>query len=463
METLQTLASIYGETFQAFEPIDLGAASGGRVTQTAEAIQTNGADGRYREVQVLGRGGLGEVVEAFDQELRRSVALKRPREDRMSARQVSALVEEAQITAQLDHPSIPSVHGLGVDAQQRPYFSMALVTGQTLEQILRQRQTDPEVRAQFGMSRLFHIFTQVGYAVAFAHARGVIHRDIKPDNIMIGQFGEVRLMDWGVAKVVGRTQERAGEALAMETIAPVEVSADRPETKFGTFLGTPGFAAPEQVEGRTDLDERADIYALGVVLYVMLTGRLPVEGKSVLEWLFHTVEGKVVPLKHVVPASKALSAIVHKALARDREGRYETVLEMLADLEAMQQGQPVSALNEAACQRMGRWYMSRPPGLARMRAIDFDLIMWSSFCFGVAALCGVVFWIELPVLWIGVAALVMAVGAGVWPMYTWLRQPKPDDPWHLLPQLGITTTQSSRRSASTGPMAFDETWASPRR
>jgi serine/threonine protein kinase len=473
METAVTLSASFAQTFGAMSPIDLTQTEGPGAPraepQPLQPLQPQGGDAaaRYQEVQVLGRGGLGEVVEAFDQDLRRHVALKRPREERSGPHHRRALVEEAQITAQLDHPCIPAVHGLGIGADGRPYFSMALVTGQTLEALLQMRQVDAEVRAALGMSRLLHIFTQVCYAAAFAHARGVIHRDIKPENVMIGQFGEVRLMDWGVAKVLHRAEARAGEAIALEGAASalaatlaaqphgVDLTTERPQTRAGTFIGTPGFAAPEQVEGRTDLDARADIYALGALLYVMLSGRLPVEGGSAVEWMFNTVEGKVTPLKHLVPVSDALAAITHKALARDPAQRYPSALALLRDLEAMQQGEPVSALKEDACAIVGRWYMSRPQGLARMRVLDFDLTMLSSFLFGVAAVAALSLWLSLPTLWLGVGALALAVAAGLWPLYTWVRKPRPDDPWHLLSPVALTSALSSRKPSL--PRSMDET------
>jgi eukaryotic-like serine/threonine-protein kinase len=477
METAITLGASLARTLGPFEPIDLRPPPA-QPDAPLPRVSTDSAP-RYQEMHTLGRGGLGEVVEAFDQDLRRHVAIKRPRDDRMSERQQLALVEEAQITAQLDHPCIPPVHGIGIDDQQRPYFSMALVTGQNLDELLRLRRTDPQVRASLGMSRLLHIFTQVGYAVAFAHARGVVHRDIKPDNVMIGQFGEVRLMDWGVAKVLHRTEERRGEAVALahaaqeggvgaQDTAPdtahhpargLDLSTDRPQTRVGTFIGTPGYAAPEQVEGRADLDARADIYALGALLYVILSGQLPVAGKTPLEWMFHTVEGNVTPIKHLVPISDALAAITHKALAKNPSDRYASALAMLEDLDAMHQGKPVSALREAACARVGRWYMSRPPGLARMRVIDFDLMMWASFCLGTSLMAALLLWTSLPVYWLGVGALIVAVLSGALPAYTWLRKPSPDDPWHLLSPASLHSGSTSHRSVSD--ISYEATAAAP--
>jgi eukaryotic-like serine/threonine-protein kinase len=375
---------------------------------------------RYEERRVIGHGGLGEVVEAFDRDLNRRVALKRPRPGRGQPSYVARLVEEAQITAQLDHPNVPPIHSLGIDAEGRPYFSMALIEGRSLADLIAARRSDPAVAREYGLSRLLRMFLQVGNAVAFAHDRGVIHRDLKPDNILLGRFGEVRVLDWGLAKLLGRGEEelREGGHHAIST------TAERAETQIGTTMGTPGYMSPEQALGRPDLDQRTDVYSLGAVLYAMLSGRPPIVADNPAELLKRTIEGKVVSLDEVAPVPADLLAVVHKALTREPGDRYADVASMLGDVEAILEDRPISLDQGGLIRRAGRFYISRNARFARLRFMDLDL-MW----------LGAVLW--------GVAAgLWLSGGHGPWPwalaaaglalhvpvFYTGFRPARPDDP-----------------------------------
>jgi serine/threonine-protein kinase len=233
----------------------------------------------------IGRGGMGSVLKGRDADLGRDVAVKVLLEEhRGESELVQRFVEEAQIAGQLQHPGIVPVYELGAFADRRPYFSMKLVKGQTLSALLRQRQDAAEDRP-----RLLAVFAQVCQTLAYAHSRGVIHRDLKPSNVMVGAFGEVQVMDWGLAKVLSRDDE------ASRRRSPEDVSVIRPargrdgstggsgsRTQAGSVLGTPAYMAPEQARGEVDLlDERADVFGLGAILCEILTGQPPFTGRSV--------------------------------------------------------------------------------------------------------------------------------------------------------------------------------------
>jgi Protein kinase domain len=263
-----------------------------RLPDGADAVEPELWGGRVEVRGEVGRGAMGQVLLGFDRKLRREVALKvtyLPRGE-IPREQLARFVEEAQVNAQLEHPNIVPLHDLGVDPQGRAYFSMKLVRGRSLEDILTARLNGDEATlAEFGLRRLLDIFSQVCLALEYAHARGVIHRDLKPANVMIGDFGEVLVMDWGVAKLMEMATGVSTEsgALASEHeasdlaphSAPGRVTSVRAQTKAwqthdGAVLGTPHYMSPEQARGES-VDERSDLYSLGVMLYEILCGRVP--------------------------------------------------------------------------------------------------------------------------------------------------------------------------------------------
>ena len=215
-------------------------------------------EARYQLGATIGRGGMGEVFAAHDAQIGRDVAIKRLLPERTSRAALSRFLREARIQGRLDHPAIPPVYELAHDDEGQPFFAMKKLAGSTLAEILR----DPSNRAKFPQQRLLRAFIDVCHAIEFAHSRGVIHRDLKPSNVLLGEFGEVYVIDWGVARVLEETEPRdTGEPLNGEG------------TAAGTTLGTPGYMAPEQVRGEPDLDGQADVYALGCLLFEILTGR----------------------------------------------------------------------------------------------------------------------------------------------------------------------------------------------
>ncbi|MBS1122451.1 MAG: hypothetical protein H6Q90_4679 [Deltaproteobacteria bacterium] len=237
------------------------------VTDRTEPAADSLVVSRYRIARRIGKGGMGEVMTARDEQVGRDVAIKRMRAAAPSERAISRFLREASIQGRLEHPAIVPVHEIGSDTDGLPFFVMKKLTGTTLAKVLANARGEREAGSppSFTLQRVLRAFAEVCLAVEFAHVRGVVHRDLKPDNIMLGDFGEVYVLDWGVAKVVG---EDEGE------FADVDSSGGSGEhaTAAGTTIGTPGYMAPEQVRGRTDIDGRADIYTLGCMLFEILAG-----------------------------------------------------------------------------------------------------------------------------------------------------------------------------------------------
>jgi serine/threonine-protein kinase len=215
--------------------------------------------GRYRLARRIGKGGMGEVIAARDQQVGRDVAIKRMRAAQPSERAIQRFLREASIQGRLEHPAIVPVHEIGRDGDGLPFFVMKKLTGTTLGKLV----AGPEQGTQAGRQRVLRAFAEVCLAVELAHVRGIVHRDLKPDNILLGDFGEVYILDWGVAKIIG---EDEGE------LADAGSGSGEHATAAGTAIGTPGYMAPEQASGLPDIDGRADIYALGCVLFEILAG-----------------------------------------------------------------------------------------------------------------------------------------------------------------------------------------------
>jgi serine/threonine protein kinase len=234
--------------------------------------------GRYQLLDEIARGGMGIVYRARDTVLDREVAVKVLQERFAPGSLVARrFLDEARITGQLQHPGVPAVHDLGTLPDGRPFLAMKLIKGQTLEEQLKSRTTPESERGRF-----LAIFEALCQAVGYAHAHDVIHRDLKPLNVMVGAHGEVQVMDWGLAKLLTEVQTQADDPSAVPTGAETAIQSQRePEeaTRAGTVLGTPAYMPPEQAIGAIDqLDQRSDVFGLGAILCVLLTGRPPYRG-----------------------------------------------------------------------------------------------------------------------------------------------------------------------------------------
>src|SRR6516165_9457376 len=293
----------------------------------------------YELIDEIGSGGMGVVYRARDTALGRDVAVKLL-SDRYPADSPAAqrFLSEARITGQLQHPGIPAVHQVGSLADGRPFLAMKLIKGGTLEALLKDR-TDPA--AQRG--RLLAIFEAVCQAVGYAHAHRVIHRDLKPANVMVGAFGEVQVMDWGLAKVLGEETPASAEALAAEETRAWTQVSPTPEagshTQAGSLIGTPAFIPPEQALGEIEkVNERSDVFGLGALLAVILTGKPPYVGDTFEAVRVQAVRGKLEDCFARLEASGAepeLLALCKKCLAfepADRPADAGTVARAVAGL-----------------------------------------------------------------------------------------------------------------------------------
>ena len=288
-------------------------------------------DGKYLLGAVLGEGGMGVVMAARDVDLGRTVALKTLRDTNKSdAAMIRALLFEARIAGQLEHPHIVPVHAVGVLEDGRVYYTMKLVGDLSLKDVLAQLRDGNEfARETYTLPRLLQYFRGICMAVQYAHARGVVHRDLKPDNVLIGGYGEVQIMDWGIARVLPR---EPGE--------PGLFAGAREEP--GLIAGTPHYMSPEQARGDTDLvDERSDVYSLGVILYQLLTYTLPFATTTTQDQLDALLTKQAPPPSVRAPEREIppeLERICLGALHHDRDARYPSAMLLWGDIEAYLEG-----------------------------------------------------------------------------------------------------------------------------
>ena len=225
-----------------------------------------GIGDRYVLGTALGRGGMGEVLGARDQQLDRDVAVKRMLRVNASQRAMARFFREASIQGRLDHPAIVPVHELGIDGDGRPFFVMKKLAGTSMSARIPDRGS---------RTRLLRAFAEVCLAVEFAHRHNVVHRDLKPDNIVLGEFGEVYVIDWGVAKVIGDSvADDPPDSPSRDDDDEPPAPEDPLRTAIGAAIGTPGYMAPEQVRSAREVDGRADVYSLGCILFEILTGEM---------------------------------------------------------------------------------------------------------------------------------------------------------------------------------------------
>jgi len=278
---------------------------------------------------VIATGGMASVERVVDPALRRRVARKRLRQAlRYDKKAVAAFVREAHITGQLDHPNIVPVHDLEVGENDELYFTMKLVEGRTLEQIVR--ELPPGRLDRSTLFDLLGVVVKICDALALAHSRGVIHADIKPPNVMVGSYGQVYLMDWGIARLI---PPRLGEEHDTPVTSWVH---DYPAEGIS---GTPGFMPPEQAAER-ELDARADIFSVGTVVYFILARQSPFRARNAIESLRLAYRWQFPPLDQVsqVRVPRALSQIVRRAMAREPVNRYATITELRDDLVEFMRG-----------------------------------------------------------------------------------------------------------------------------
>jgi PAS domain S-box-containing protein len=341
--TLAALPRILRQSLAALEGLDGSRtiAAPGPEPATAAARQPAGDAGpeaRYAALDLHGSGGTGQVWRTRDRHLDREIALKEllPR-NAGNAKVAARFVREARLTAQLEHPGIVPVYELAFrpDTNQ-PFYTMRLVRGRTLTDAIwayhERRAGGRDEPLDF--VALLTAFVAVCNTVAYAHSRGVLHRDLKGDNVILGDFGEVIVLDWGLAKLLGQPDDADTTPLRIDP----EAALDAGLTIQGDVVGTPAYMAPEQAEGRLDrIDQRTDIYGLGAILYEILTGRPPFVGATTLDVLRQAVRGQPPPPRELRPdVPAALEAVCLKALAKKPDHRHASASELAQEVQRWQ-------------------------------------------------------------------------------------------------------------------------------
>lgn len=306
---------------------------------------------RYELIRRVGIGGMASIYLATDKQLSRPVAIKVATLG--SEAQSQRMIREANIVAQLEHPSIVPIHDVGTLADGRVFYAMKYVEGSTLEKF---------VASESSRSARLRVFLRICEAISFAHSKRILHRDLKPANIMVGAFGEVLVMDWGIARHLSEPAESGQVTSSRDAAVDAHITAP------GTVMGTPAYMPPEQAEGRTDdVDQRSDIYSLGAVLRFLLLGSL--------------LDVITPPREIDSTIGRPLDAICRKAMAHLPQNRYASVDELARDVAAWLDGLPVSAYRESLLERLGRW-------VSRNRVILMILVGYTVVRFFIYSLFG---------------------------------------------------------------------------
>ena len=282
--------------------------------QLDEKMEALIAVSRFADLEFHASGGLKEIQVVHDRFTRRKIAYARLKSDHPEPAQILDFLKEASITARLQHQNIVPVHKIDIDEQGRPYFSMKLIEGDSLQVLLSLGAV--KLAENFSRIEILEIFCKVCDAMSYAHSQGVLHMDLKPDNIVVGDYGEVILCDWGIAL----EKDEEGKWI---------------NSSSGHLQGTPGYIAPERLKGTRELDERTDVYSLGVIMYNILTCRHPFSGSSVQGIIDKTLKDEfVLPGQLVSDLPPALESVILKAMALDRDDRYISASELATDVRS---------------------------------------------------------------------------------------------------------------------------------
>ena len=309
---------------------------------------------KYDELKPLSEGGTAKLYTTLDLHLVREVAYKTLHEDlRDSEIESKRFLREARVTANIQHPGTVPLHELGRDRDGQLFFTMKKVDGRDLREILLDlRHEVPDVVEKFPLPRLLDILIQVCQTIAFAHELGVIHRDLKPANIIVGRFGEVYVLDWGLAKVLGNTTLSAQDSIRHQE------KSDTTMTPVGQHYGTPMYMAPEIAKGEADLDGRTDVFSLGIILFEMITLQFLFKGEDPYE-IKKKILNQPLPLPREVAPNRFiprdLEALCMKALKRNKYDRYASVADLLKDLQHFRHDEEVSVYWYSGWEKLTRW------------------------------------------------------------------------------------------------------------
>ncbi len=328
-------------------------------------------------------GGLGQIYIAEDKELGRRVAIKFPKRQGMSADQAKRFSQEAKITGQLDHPNIVPVYALDARAAGEPCYVMRFVEGKTLhEEVLEAVQNSSQLGlTSYWQSQTFRKLIQsliaVCNATAFAHQHGVIHRDIKPNNILIGPFGETLLLDWGLAKRIETNVPLGEVSTAVHALSASDFNSSPMLTETGSTMGTPAFGSPEQIRGNIrEVNARSDVFSLGATLFFVLCGKSPIE---VMGWesYLRSLNSNKVELHLLLPPKLPLPlrAICAKAIRLNPNDRYDSPLSIALDLDRYLAREPISVLNDSSLAKGLRFCRKRPAFAGGAIATTFAVLL----------------------------------------------------------------------------------------
>ena len=303
---------------------------------------------KYIIREKIAQGGMGGIYDVYDRDLKRNTVIKIIRPEIMANRQMFvSFIDEARITGQLEHPNIVPVHDLGAVEDDKLYFSMKHIEGDSLNDILKKiKDGDAETIEKYPLYPLLKIFRKCCDGVAYAHSKNIINRDIKPENIMVGNYGEVLVVDWGLARRLDE-EEPAIDQVVQEDIDPLaETINERSRTRYGMIKGTPAYMPPEQAKGSADeIDIRSDIFLMGATLYAIATLSAPFRGEDVMEIIDNAEYGDFDPPDERAPERELppeLCRIILKAMAHHPDDRYQTMEDFMEDMDDLLEARTAS-------------------------------------------------------------------------------------------------------------------------
>jgi serine/threonine protein kinase len=341
----------------------------------------------YQFIGKIGEGAMGEILIAKDRDLHRTIAYKVMSASIADNPSLSGkFYGEAQIMAQLDHPNICPVYALDRSRNTSLSITMKLIRGKTFEKFLEEVKASykaKKIPEQHSLNTRLDMFLRVLDAMYYAHSRGVIHRDLKPENVMVGAYGEVYVMDWGIARLWSPEGARREDLVLVEgyqedEAPPSEDDGEEKDPNQGVIIGTPQYMSPEQAHGRKDIDPRSDQYALGLILYELVSLNQAVTGKSPIKIVMRQQDAEKNPLQHMFGEAipPELRAIVEKSTMKDKTKRYESVQAMAEDIKRYLRGEAVLAKPDTTRQAVARW-------VGRNRELTLAMVL---LFFGITAL-----------------------------------------------------------------------------